>query len=617
MSVKNRHYSCFVLFYWQNGTILVKRIFRRINLKNNTEHVQKRYRLRVTEGGNILKLFSKENRSNNSENIADKKAAAESLPVSDSEGSLLDISKIPMANLASKLSIKNFVGKAAADFFLHGGSLSEEENTFWIILNEKAETYLTRLSALGNHQSPDNGPESTVIQMDTHLEVYVTHDQMTAYGCIFPPLGDGNSLSFDELRLKAESEGLKYGIDDTMLRELAESSSFLRVFVLASGKPLKDGEDGKIIDLYSREKKISFEVDDKENIDYKNLNWLQNVHAGDVICKIIPPVPPEDGVNVRGIVLKAAFGRIPKPPMGKNVSENEDHTALVALCDGQLVFSAGCFKVQQMVVIEEDLDSSVGNLDVIGSVTVNGNVFEGFTVKATGDIIVRGSAEGATLVAGGNIQIFQGMNGNFKGRIEAGKNVTTRYLEYCYVSAGGIVKTDSIVSSTVISSDKVLATSGKGMILGSTVIGFRGIEAKTIGNERNLQTSLTIGSDPKLYDELRSLKKEIHELSRKSEENDKNIQFLQKQESLDSKYQQVLGKLTLDQSIFKMNLAKKTSRVDAIEEALKSGEACQIVVNQLFPPVSVTIGNTRKIISTEERMRRIYKSEGEVILGSK
>lgn len=569
-----------------------------------------------------MKLFSKDNRNSGSDSAENKDGtvsltAPASAAASPSSGGLIDISKIPMANLAHKLCLKDFDGRAAIDFFLHDGSLSEEENTFWIILNEKAETYLTKLRVLSSEEVPEDGSDSLALSQDMHLEIYVTHDQMTAYGCLFPPLGDGHALSFEQLRLNAESEGIKFGIDDTLLRELVESGKMLRVFVLASGRPRRDGEDGKIIDRFSREKKISFDVDDKENIDYKNLNWLQNVHAGDVVCEIIPPIPPEDGVNIRGVVQKAASGRAPKPPMGKNIAENDEHTALVALCDGQLVFSAGCFKVQQMVMIEEDLDSSVGNLDVIGSVTINGNVFEGFTVKATGDIIVRGSSEGSTLIAGGNVQIFQGMNGNFKGRIEAGKNVTTRYLEYCTVTAGGTVKTDSIVSSTVISSEKVSASTGKGVILGSTVIGFKGIDAKIIGNERNLQTSLTIGSDPKLYDELRALKNEIHDISRKSDDNEKNILFLQKQEFLDAKYQQVLSKLTLDQSVFKMNLAKKTARVEVIEEELKSGEACQIVVNQLFPPVSVTIGSTRMIISTEERMRRIYKSEGEIILGAK
>ena len=282
----------------------------------------------------------------------------------------------------------------------------------------------------------------------------------------------------------------------------------------------------------------------------------------------------------------------------------------------QLSFSGGIFKVEQLLQIDGDIDNSVGNLDVIGSVTVKGNVLEGFSIKATGDIRVSGSVAGATLTAGGNIHIIGGMNGNFKGKLDAGGTVSSKYLENCYVSSSGTVKAESIINSTVISSDKVIASTGRGAIIGSTITSFKGVEAKVLGNERNLPTKMTVGSDPRLSEEMRILKKEVEELTRKSDEYEKNIQFLMKAEKLDDVHQQLLNKLKLDYSIMKMNLSKKTNRIQVLENELQ-GEACHIIASQIFPPLIVTIGTVTQQFLTESRMSRIYKSEGEIVMGSK
>ena len=540
-------------------------------------------------------------------------------PISAPEESASGASQMPMEILAITLGIEG-LARNEAGFFIP--NQSDEEARFINILNEKCNALLKQISASAenavNEENESTAAEAPVpLVLDMQLETFITRDQLTAYACIIPPIGNGKSLSFEELKEEAKRAGIIYGVNDNLLKELSENGSMLRVFTIAQGKRARNGEDGSIVELFPREKKITFEANDQDMVDYKNLNWLQPVHSGDPICTIIPPVPEEDGIDVKGIAIKAREAKVPKAPAGPNTVENADHTALIAACDGQLVFSGGCFKVEQMIKIDADVDSSIGNLDVIGSITVFGSVFDGFTLKATGDIIVKGIVEGATLTAGGNIQIFQGINGSYKGRLEAGGNVTSKYLENCFVSAGGTIKSDSILNSTVISSDKVVVVSGKGIIIGSAIVAFKGVEAKIIGNDQNILSSITIGTDPKLYEELRTLKTEVYDLKRKSEANEKNIQYLLAQESLTAEYQQLLNKLKLDQTVFNMNISKKSTRISAIEAELKGGENCQIVVNQLNPPVKVAIEGSQLSIANEARMCRIFKSEGEIVIGSK
>ena len=544
---------------------------------------------------------------------------SEFIAASPNEERVLGTPEKPMSRLAQALGITDLEKSNVSTFFIHDGSILEEEEEFWDLLNEKAHALLKELliakELSGNEESPSG---AAIVSSDMHLNTYVTRDHMTVYGCIFPPISGGRALSFEELKAEIINAGIMYGVNYDLLQELIKNNTILKIFTLAEGKPARDGEDGKVIELFLREKKISFEADEHDLVDYKNLNWLQPIHSGENICQIIQPVPPEDGTNVMGIVLKGRVGKaLARLPIGKNTAVNENHTAVIATCDGQLKFFGNCFNVEQMIKIDGDVDSSTGNLDVIGSITVGGSVTEGFTVKASGDIVIRGSVGGAELIAGSNIQIFQGMNGNFKGKLTAGQNVSSKYLENCFVVACGTVKAESIVNSNVVSSDKVLLNTGKGMILGSSVISFKGIEAKIIGIEQRIPTNITIGTDPKLYDELQKLRIEVKELSRKSEQNEKNINYLLEQENLDSKYQLLLGQLKFDQTIFNMNLSKKMQRITGIEYELKSGETCQIVVSQLYPPVFVTIGNTKCIIENEQKMCRIFKDSGEIVIGSK
>lgn len=555
-----------------------------------------------------MSLFGKAKQNKNKQKIESEDTPAD-LQAAESEKSSPPPSRTPIEKLAHSLGY-NYVPESF---------VSDDEMTFREKLEDKAQAILELMKS-ASEQKPklEEAPnkEELPFSSDMSLEIHVSKNGLKAYGFLFPPIGNGASLSLDALKGLIGNNGISFGINEEILQNCVDNKTFFSVFVFAEGKAAVDGIEGKINELFSRDKQILLTVDDSERIDYKSLNWLQTVHKGDVLCQITQPIPAQDGMDVRSVPIK---GREPKAlmlPKGKNVSENEDKTALVADVDGYLVFSGGVIKVEQQLFIDGDVDGSVGNLDVIGSVKVRGNVFDGFTIKATGEILISGNVEGAVLEAGGNIKIVGGMNGSYKGKLISEGTVTSRFLENCYVSAAGEVKSDSIINSTIVSSDKVVSLTGKGMIINSTIISKKGVEAKIIGNERNLQTKITLGSDPKLSKELNELEKELTELTRKLEEYEKNIQYLMKVDSLDSKYQQLLEQLTNDYSVMKNEQSQKSDRVVAIEKEL-SDDACQITANQIFPPLSVTIGKLTQQFLRESSMSRIYKSEGEIIIASK
>lgn len=489
-------------------------------------------------------------------------------------------------------------------FSIDGKPLCVDERDFLEELSLDARANIESMNTNSQFSSPMS------------LSLHLSRDLMTVYGCIIPPIGAGWSLSVERLQEIVKEAGYIFGIVENVFESILANKSFMKIFPIAHGIPQQDGKDGEIIDLYSREPKINIDSESEDPVDYKNLNWLQTIHEGDVICKLVRPVPPVDGIDVRGLAVKGAPGKMPKIPAGNCTSVTEDGLSLVATADGQLSFKGSAFRVDKMLNINGSVDTAVGNLDVIGSVSIAENVSEGFSIIATGDIVVRGIVEGAYLKAGGNIQIFHGMNGNSKGRLEAGGNVSSKYLENCHVIAKGSVKCGSVINSTIICSDVVSVTMSKGIIIGSDVTGFKGIEARTIGNEHNRLTTLAVGSDPLLLEELGGVRKQVIELERYLEENEKNIAFLDKSTALDEKYKQLLSKLKLDQSVGSMKLTKKKQRLLEINDALSAQDG-QITATELYPPANITMGKLRLTVMEHLRMCKIYCQEGQILIGKK
>ena len=488
--------------------------------------------------------------------------------------------------------------------FFANGLKTKDDEAFWSDLNEKA-SHLIKLVDLSIPDDP--------FSADMQLDVGITRDWSRACALLLPPIGDGMELTLGELIAQAEAAQVRFGIDVDTLEQMLNDKAYFKVFPLAAGQPVENGTDGRVEELYPREKRATLEADEKEIVDFKNLNWLQCVNKGDVICNIIPPTEPKDGCDVGGNIIKGKPGREPRLPRGKNIAESEDGTKLVAETDGQITFSGNVFKINPVVSIDGNIDSAVGNLDVVGSINVKGNVLEGFSVRATGDIHIFGSVVGATVEAGGDIKINSGVNG---GSVSAGGKLVTKFIENTTAEVTGTITAENIISSTVVCGDKVTALAGKGAIIGGSVTSFKGIEAKVIGNESNLPTKMIVGCDPQLTQERLDLKAEVAALSKKADETGKNIRYLEGMETVDQAQQQLLAKLRLDFSVTNMNIAKKNARIQALEELLQ-GDGYQIVASHIYPPLVVTMGTITEHFLDESRMSRIYKSGGNIRLGMK
>lgn len=160
----------------------------------------------------------------------------------------------------------------------------------------------------------------------------------------------------------------------------------------------------------------------------------------------------------------------------------------------------------------ENVDVSTGDIEYDGSILIRGNVFSGYSVKATGDIEIKGVVEGAMVESEGNISIARGMNGMSKGRLKARGHVVSKYLENAQVFAGGYVAAEAILHSQIYAGSEIEVTGRKGFITGGKVMASKRIAVKTLGSAMGASTVVTVGVNPELKMRQAELLKQMQEL---------------------------------------------------------------------------------------------------------
>ena len=89
---------------------------------------------------------------------------------------------------------------------------------------------------------------------------------------------------------------------------------------------------------------------------------------------------------------------------------------MIADVNGEATFINDKINVETVYTINGDIDLKTGNQFFLGTIIVIGNVEDGFSVKATGNIEVRGNVGKAELSAEGDVIVHQGITGKGTGR---------------------------------------------------------------------------------------------------------------------------------------------------------------------------------------------------------
>lgn len=496
-----------------------------------------------------------------------------------------------------------------SDFMADASVPDKDQVQFFKDLQQEAKNALQHLSK--NEKESAEKPA-----LDARAITRVSPDKTRAFIFIFPAMNGGADITKEDVEKSLAQQNICFGVNQSLLEHMTANRVYMRMDTIAQGMPAVNAEDGRVVDHVPREKRFSLVESEDHTVDYKSLNWLHQIHAGDVICDIIPPTQAVDGVNVLGQTIHGRIGKKAIPPKGKNTSVNEDETALIADIDGQISYTGHKFQVDRLLVIKGDVDNSTGNLDVMGDVIINGDVREGFKVKASGNITIKGMVEGATIIAGGNIQVGAGMNGSY-GVLDAQGDIQCKYLENCTVSARGAVTSDSIINSHVSSDDQVIVTFGRGVIIGGSVTALNRIDAKSIGNQSNRTTVLKLGSTPNILKEKGRLEDELKRIKSELDDMEKNLRFLERESRQSSAQSKLQSELKLKKSVQTLQKAKIEKQLRDIDMRSVDLSFCRITSNVIFPITQIAIGRDIKVMHDTAYNCNIYYSQGEIHIGTK
>lgn len=476
---------------------------------------------------------------------------------------------------------------------------------------EKKMQSFSAILKRGAAAQPEPQPKGAMAQL------CVSKDMMAAWFYVISPLNEGPDITVEELIKALEKERVTIGINAETLGLIVNNKIYDQVILIAKGELAHNGVEGSIVDYFQRSVQLEFEEDDRGNVNFRQLNNIQGIREGDVICDIIAGIPGQDGRTVTGRPYPCKIkGKNAVIPSGHNTVLSSDQTQLLSQKTGHVTFRGGKFYVDSLLKIDGDVNNSTGNLDYEGDILITGDVRNGFSVKATGNIQIKGSVEGATIMGGGSVTIANGMSGNGHGDITATGDVKCRYLEHCNVTSEGSIFAESIINSKVESGRDVVVTSGMGVIIGGTILAAQNITTNIIGSKaRRLMTELVLDSLPHNFTEANKLNKELEQLTHNLVELDKNITYLHSATSSDKK--SILEQCIQAKEIFKNREYEIISRLSEIESESTNQNKSQIRCKQLLPIVRVRIGSSTLLIKDEYSRSTIFKNEdGEIIIGT-
>lgn len=462
----------------------------------------------------------------------------------------------------------------------------------------------------------DLAPIQVPPDIDAAIHVQIPVGRMEAFVMVLPPFGNGAELDYESLIQALLDAEVINGMRSDIIDEIANKQQYFKIFLVATGTPPVAGENGRVIEHVPREEPLTFKEDEHGRVDYKEQNLFRRIEEGDLICDIIPPQEGTDGIDVKGNVLKAAKGKNAIVPAGDSTMITEDGSQLVAACSGYISYVREKFRVADRLVIKENVDMSVGNQDFLGDIIVYGDVISGFTLKATGNILVKGAIEGAILEAGGNIEIGDGMNGNNFGELHAGGYVRSPFLENVKIFAGEDIFVKSMISCEAHSDRDICIDEGIGVVIGGTLMAGRSVSAKVIGSKARRKTEIILGVDPEVQEKKAKKKEQLEKTEATRSLLERNLELLKttaEMGGLTEEQNSVLQQLEEQEALYRVMVEEQQAEFDEFKKKVSDYSECVLHCNTIFPPATVTIAESTYLVSSViSGSKFYYTKEGEV-----
>ena len=438
------------------------------------------------------------------------------------------------------------------------------------------------------------------------MSVDIADMDMKAYMTVTAPGPGGADLSFEEIRGLLQSAGVVHGIDDEVIRGFIDYPTYNEKVSVAEGTKPQNGADAEIIynfNVYREEVQLK---EKNGRVDFRELNLVENVEAGQILATKKPPEEGVAGRTVTGKSLPAKPGKNTQIEIGKNVKLSDDGMSAISTINGQVLLIVGKINVEPIYTVEGDVNFKTGNILFLGTVIVKGNVEDGFTVKAAGNIEVVGSVGKCTLDAEGEIIVHQGILGKNEGKARAGSNLVAKFIENARIEVEeNVLVSDGIIHSFVDANKRILCQGKRASIVGGRLRAANEIHAKTLGSVAGTETILEVGIDPKSKEKLSQALKRKEELEKSLEELVRNISTLENLKKVQRQFpedkQKNLSELNDKRAEILQELEETGGVINEINTYLQSIKVSGKVSasDRVFPGVKIFIKNESLVVRNE------------------
>lgn len=311
------------------------------------------------------------------------------------------------------------------------------------------------------------------------------------------------------LEILAEN-GICAGIQEDAVEMIVSGKTGRRAILVARGEIPHKGEDGWYEFFFRTNVEKKPRVLEDGSVDYQNIEWFETVRQGQKLAYYHSAEEGIDGYTVSGACVKARKGVEQRILVGKGFVLEDDKRTYTATMDGMITLEDRSMNITRHMMLEE-VTMATGNINFDGSIHILGDVGNGTLIKATDDVVIDGTVEGATIESGGSVILKKGMNSAGHGQITAGKDVVSKFFEAVKVVAKENIEVDKCLNSQLYAGGKIQSSR---TIAGGVAHAERGFRVNHVGNHAGLPTVLKLKVDDKIWEENRRVQTGIQDVER-------------------------------------------------------------------------------------------------------
>lgn len=451
--------------------------------------------------------------------------------------------------------------------------------------------------------------------IDEIMNVYISDDKLHAIARFIPPSTGGKKLSKEDIYKLLQAEGVVKEINDQLIEHLVVKKKYCTDYEIATGKLPTAGRDATIKYHFDTDNSIRPSLLEDGSVDFFHLNMIHHCTEGDILAEIIPKEKGEDGFDVFGNIRPAREVADVTFKYGLNITVSEDGMRLISGVCGHVmlidnaVFAADVYEI-------ENVGTATGNVEYTGNIQVNGNVEDNYSLKASGTIEIRGTVGAASIEAGGDIIIANGMYGQGKGTLKAKGNIIAKFLESTVVEAGGFVEAESVLHSHVTAGTDVNVEAKKGFITGGRICAVKAIKAKMIGSSMGSDTTIEVGVDGTIKARFVALQKSVTEHKKANKQSTPILENLLKKQAagkLNAMQKDYLEELQKSINEHKRALDLEKAEMKKLAEKMEGTESSHIdVTGTLFGGTKITVSGVSIVVKDSMKRCRLVRDGAEI-----